>query len=197
MCVALIGITGRLRSSHKRKIILAGGLFATSAALVYFDARGIAQLNGKLAMVYELARLTMCFLLGGLYRELEGKLPLKLFAVFGLVLLAFVATRTSFFVPIANIATAYAALWLAFVPDGKWIEWTRAAPDYSYGIYIYAFPIQQALIASLPSASILSLFLLAFGITLVAAALSWHLVEKPALGYKHLGLPPEKWSSLN
>jgi hypothetical protein len=29
----------------------------------------------------------------------------------------------------------------------------RNAPDYSFGLYIYAFPVQQGLITSIPSAS--------------------------------------------
>ena len=186
VCVAVIGMTGRFKSLQRRRIFLGGGLLITSTTLFYLDTRGIAQLNGKIAMAYELARLAMCFLLGGLYRELEGKLPLKLVAVLGLALLAMLAARTPLFVPIANVATAYAAVWFAFVPNGKWIRWTRVAPDYSYGIYIYAFPIQQALIASLPDASIVALLFPAFGITFVVAASSWHLVEKPALAHKHL-----------
>lgn len=58
--------------------------------------------------------------------------------------------------------------------------------DYSYGIYIYAFPIQQCVVwlggASLPC-SYLSCSFLSFGITLMFAIASWFLVEKPAMDY--------------
>lgn len=56
--------------------------------------------------------------------------------------------------------------------------------DYSYGIYIYAFPIQQCVVwlggASLPCAY-LSCSVISFGITLLFAIASWFLVEKPAM----------------
>lgn len=57
--------------------------------------------------------------------------------------------------------------------------------DFSYGIYIYAFPIQQTLVQLLGTAlSPLQLFLMAVPLALACAFLSWHLVEKPALALK-------------
>jgi peptidoglycan/LPS O-acetylase OafA/YrhL len=53
--------------------------------------------------------------------------------------------------------------------------------DFSYGIYIYAFPVQQALVHfGLARNVFLNLFYLT-AITFVFAVLSWILVEKPAL----------------
>lgn len=58
--------------------------------------------------------------------------------------------------------------------------------DYSYGIYVYAFPIQQ-IVSQMGQqhqwswGTVLVLSLLS---TTVAAALSWHYVEKPALRMK-------------
>ena len=56
--------------------------------------------------------------------------------------------------------------------------------DYSYGVYIYAFPIQQSLLALWPNLRPLQLLGLALPITLAVAALSWHFVEQPALRAK-------------
>jgi peptidoglycan/LPS O-acetylase OafA/YrhL len=56
--------------------------------------------------------------------------------------------------------------------------------DYSYGVYIYAFPIQQTLIVLMPDISPALLTVLAVAITLPLAAASWWLVEKPALTRK-------------
>ncbi|MCK1607122.1 acyltransferase [Bradyrhizobium sp. 166] len=186
VCVAAIGMTGLLSAPRRRIGFLVACILTSSLALILLDIRGIHPSEGKLAMAYELARLTMCFQLGGLYSELQHKLPLKFVVVVGLLAVMIASLGTPCFAPIANVTIAYAAIWLAFVPDGKWIAWTRSAPDYSYGTYIYAFPIQQALIAAMPAISPLSTFALGFGMTLVPAALSWHLVERPALAYKQL-----------
>ena len=59
-----------------------------------------------------------------------------------------------------------------------------ATGDYSYGIYIYAFPIQQSVVYLLPGISIGPFLAVCTGLTLVAAILSWHLVEKRALAFK-------------
>lgn len=57
--------------------------------------------------------------------------------------------------------------------------------DFSYGMYLFAFPIQQLLVQHFGSAlTPLRLFLAAFPLTLLCAAVSWHLVEAPSLTLK-------------
>ena len=55
--------------------------------------------------------------------------------------------------------------------------------DFSYGVYVYAFPIQQMLANSAWSKSLpmLPFFLLAVAGTLLLAIPSWFLIERPAL----------------
>jgi peptidoglycan/LPS O-acetylase OafA/YrhL len=55
--------------------------------------------------------------------------------------------------------------------------------DYSYGTYLYGFPLQQSLIAA-GIADPWLLFATAAGLTLGCAALSWHAVERPCLALK-------------
>ncbi len=56
--------------------------------------------------------------------------------------------------------------------------------DFSYGMYIYAFPVQQYLVYRDPGMLWWQNLLLAFPITLALAALSWHLVERRCLKFK-------------
>ena len=58
------------------------------------------------------------------------------------------------------------------------------ARDYSYGIYIYAFPVQQTLVSFWPQMPLPAYLLSTLAITVALAALSWHFVEKPALKLK-------------
>ena len=61
--------------------------------------------------------------------------------------------------------------------------------DYSYGMYLYGFPIQQAISFFLPGARIWYLNLaLSLIVTGCFAAFSWHLVEKPILGRKKVAV---------
>jgi len=87
------------------------------------------------------------------------------------------------YVPVLSLAFALLAFWIAFVPSPLLGRLSRA-PDYSYGIYIYAFPIQQVLLATLPPLTPALHGVIAFVLVLIPASLSWHFVEKPALRLK-------------
>jgi len=58
--------------------------------------------------------------------------------------------------------------------------------DYSYGIYLFGFPIQQTLIYFLPTEYRNGLIILTLGLplTLIFAMISWRFVERPALRLK-------------
>lgn len=53
--------------------------------------------------------------------------------------------------------------------------------DYSYGVYLYAYPLQQMLIKKLPGLSIPIHFVLSMVLVTGVAMISWHFVEKPIL----------------
>ena len=65
--------------------------------------------------------------------------------------------------------------------------------DYSYGIYLYGFPITQAFVATFPSLQYnrTAVMIGAGSLTFAFAAFSWHVIEKQALSAKrHL---PKTW----
>lgn len=83
------------------------------------------------------------------------------------------------------LALPYLVFYLAFLPGrlnhfGRW-------GDFSYGVYIFAYPVQQTLVWALGVETPMWLLVaLCFACTLPLAWLSWHFVEKPALRWKHL-----------
>jgi peptidoglycan/LPS O-acetylase OafA/YrhL len=111
-----------------------------------------------------------------------------------------------FFVPMAAIAAASAALiwkqnalalW-CLVPvlsvwfgRAAWPVCTSAGKygDFSYGIYLWAWPMQQIVVEYVgPDAPIWSQLMASLGLTWAAAALSWFCVERFALRIKPSGL---------
>ena len=73
---------------------------------------------------------------------------------------------------------------LAFgLAKSRWLG-RMANYDYSYGIYIYAFPVQQTVVYIWPDMHLGLYLAITSSLTLGLAALSWHWVEGPALRHK-------------
>ncbi len=104
--------------------------------------------------------------------------------VVGMVCLSIVANQAIFFT-LYMFSITYILFYLAYVPAGGIRQYNQLG-DYSYGVYIYAFLIQQSIEALLPGISPLSMFLLATPLALLFAVASWHLIEQRALALKGL-----------
>ena len=98
-------------------------------------------------------------------------------------LLLFSAFNKDSFYITYYLTLPYITLYLAYVPSGQIRKFNKYG-DYSYGIYIYAFPIQQSLAQIIPKISVSLMTLLTFILTIILAALSWHLIENRFLKFK-------------
>jgi peptidoglycan/LPS O-acetylase OafA/YrhL len=78
---------------------------------------------------------------------------------------------------------AYVVLVAAYHPLLQWPLFNRAG-DYSYGLYVYSFPLQQTLMQRFPGLEPAGLFALSLPLGIAVAAVSWHAIEKPALALK-------------
>lgn len=108
-------------------------------------------------------------------RAPAGWLPLLL------VIAAALALRATPLWPLAyGLALAYASLLLGHA-RADWLLGYNRLGDYSYGAYIYAFPVQQTASWAFPGLSVGEMILISLPVTLVLAVLSWHLIESPAL----------------
>jgi len=125
-------------------------------------------------------RLLACFLGGATIAVCEGRLPhgtpLRWLAASGIVSTAILGQ--GFVVALSLGATLL--LWDA-LHDTADRPATRST-DLSYGVYLYAFPIQQLIVSqAVGSISAIALTLLALPCTYGMAWLSWRFVEAPAL----------------
>ncbi len=156
-------------------------LYAT--AYVATGVPGIVEmLPAKAAL---LRMLSYPFVIGMAFHVLEDRVRLSWLGVGALALLAAALRQTPLFEPAFVAAIAYGTFVLAYLPGGAARRY-NAVGDYSYGMYVYAFPVQQAAVAlwgpMSPSANIA----VAFPVTLLFAIASWYLVEKPALDRRHV-----------
>jgi peptidoglycan/LPS O-acetylase OafA/YrhL len=111
----------------------------------------------------------------------RDRLALSVWAVLGLGAVWLALRTTAVATPALIAWVAYAVAWLAYVPAGRMRGYNRLG-DYSYGIYIYAFPIQGLVAWMFGTIGPGWHILLAAIPTVLLSVASWHLVEKPALG---------------
>ncbi|MGO8738767.1 acyltransferase family protein [Rhodoblastus sp.] len=127
---------------------------------------------------------TFMFFYGAALQMWRSRVNLSYFR--GAALLAALATArlsSDAILPVYLVTLGPLVLHAAYLLGGPIRAYNRVG-DYSYGVYIYAFPIQQALIALIPGLSLILLNIYASALTLCCAVLSWHFLEKPALDWK-------------
>jgi peptidoglycan/LPS O-acetylase OafA/YrhL len=124
------------------------------------------------------------FLYGTTLYLWRDKIPVRpgiLFAALGCLMLA--AFNPSAFFVAYVVCLAPLVLHLVYLPKGR-IRSFNTFGDFSYGVYIYAFPIQQTLALLFPGMPLLAMVALSASATLGVAALSWTLIEQRALALK-------------
>lgn len=98
-----------------------------------------------------------------------------------LVVLAILSNINGSYFLLWSLALAYGCIVFAYAPK---IPLPRWVGDYSYGIYLYGFPIQQLIAHFLPDAGPYEMFVIATPLAWIAGAISWKLVEQPFLKLK-------------
>lgn len=155
-----------------------------AALLVACGLAVTALLLGPSHPRYALCDLGVYFWMGALLYLARDWLPLRWPVAAALVALGAVFAFRPLFHVVAWIAIPYVVLLVSLrrLPGAAL---TRKFGDFSYGIYIYAFPVQQVIVwrggATLSNAQ--NLLRVVF-FTFMLAAASWHWIEAPALKLK-------------
>ena len=189
--VILLGISGVLRSN----ILLIALFIITITVGVLFSVYGWI-LGGKILGVifgYPVywARLLPMYIAGIVAYRLRGHLLLNRYWILSACVLLVAAARLPHGWPLLfPVVGAYLVLVIAYTPAIRLHGWNRFG-DFSYGTYLYAFPVQQLIVhwAGHPLAP-WRLFCMAAPTTICCAALSWHGVEKWFLMKSHRPATP-------
>lgn len=152
--------------------------FALVAALYVLTAHIYALPIGVVPKLF------FMFFSGAAFYVLRKHIALNpwLFGIFAMGLFVAAGNKDAFFF-VYILVIAYVLFYLAYVPSGPIRQYNKLG-DYSYGIYIYAFPVQQSIAALIPGVTVPQMIALSAVITLTLAVLSWHLLEKRALRHK-------------
>ena len=187
MGVLVIGLFGVLQ--RRGAMVAAVGLYLVFWAIGEFsDVTLPSKIEG-------LRRLSMPFAIGVIFYVWKANLPLSVWVLGGLCAVTFGLRDTAAYDLLLIISLSYGTFWLAYIPKGVVRGYNRIG-DYSYGIYIYAFPMQGAAVWAFGSMSPLENMLIAFPLTLLPSILSWHLLEEPALGLRKVMAAKLKWRQI-
>jgi peptidoglycan/LPS O-acetylase OafA/YrhL len=181
---ALLVALGVLRLAGVGRGVLRALVLATAcAATVGHAANEGWALTQRFELVQGL-RLTALFFTGGALRLLAAAVPLHgAVAAAALLALAVVMRAGGAWLGLYPALLGYAVLWFALVPGGPLRAW-RKRGDWSYGLYLWQFPVQQCLMGLFPGLGPAGLIATALPATLVLAIASWRFVEAPALARK-------------
>lgn len=173
--VLAAGLVGLLRNRGVA-LMLAGGLFAGVVGLDTLVPGGGKGTQTAL-------RLPFLFAAGAALWLWRERVPATPWIAAALVGLAALASPTPAYAGCLFAAQAYGVIWLALSPGlaGKALD---LRSDLSYGVYLYGWPIQQALKQLFPGSGSLALLGPALLLTLAVALASWRVAERPALALK-------------
>lgn len=134
------------------------------------------------------------FAIGMLLYRARRIVPLSIVLIGSLGLLLWLSASSVFYSTIFVVFVVYSVFYLAYVPKGLlWFNSERIG-DVSYGVYIYAFTIQQLVIYLVPHIGFTAYISLVTAIVLPLAYLSWHCIEKPCMAIgKTFGLALSGW----
>ncbi|MGX6741259.1 acyltransferase family protein [Streptomyces peucetius] len=197
--VALLAVTGALTRARRVVVLIAavlGWLVVRQAMdFSYWAGFDDSSYYKSVVLVPAMGRfdpdvvvhLGFAFALGALIELYRERIPVSdvLGVASALVLLA--SLRFGYLYTVGLPAFAYLLVWLAIRLPAPFRR-IGARHDYSYGIYIYGFVVQQALaVLGLARYGFWAYLAMSVAGTLIAAVLSWHLVERPAMRFKDLG----------
>ena len=180
---ALMGLAGAFR--YRFAILISFAIcMALHAGQIYF---GLALPSGGMSAVFcdpgPWPRLAAFFLSGVLFHLYVDCIPhsarLAWIALAGIVFSA--ADQFQMLPLVLPICGTYLLFYVAYLPIPR-LDRFASRGDFSYGLYLYAFPIQQWLVHRYgDSLTPITLFLAAFPLTILLAAISWRCVESPFL----------------
>ena len=179
----LFGVSGLF--SRKWAVTAVAALtFGLYVYCIYFAPAPHVFLNMELRMS---ADVTAYFFAGAALYFWWPQIP-RLHGAYAMMIFAIGVALGGFNLPVVfHLVLPLLIMSMAFHPTARLSKFGGTG-DYSYGIYIYAYPITQTIMYLFgQSITLPGLMLLSTAATLLCAFLSWHFIEKPSLALKPAG----------
>jgi len=153
------------------------------AGLVVFGIYKSVSLDSITTGPFSGRLLVACFLVGNFFYLNRSWIPHNRMLGAGSIAVALVCVSYPRLTFLSPLPIVYATAFLGLLNPRKLR--VLSTGDYSYGIFLYGFPIQQAVVASglFPRNGFANL-IVAYPFIVMVAVCSWHLCEKRVLGLK-------------
>lgn len=188
LALLLLGIAGVMRRRWL-VLVVAVLLWLLTTAKTLLPGLNDAYFDTFLGTVAP--RLLLMFAVGATLYVFADVLPMHpLFVGAALLLLLAALSSGLDYRMLGGPAWAFLLLWLGVTLPTR----IGSTTDISYGVYIYAFPIQQSLaVTGVAAIGWLGSAALAMVLTLPLAFLSWFLIERPAMRWKSVAGLKGRW----
>ncbi len=134
-------------------------------------------------VLYPFTHYTACFLIGNLYYYFRNHITIRNYWL-PIILTAWWPILHSPFPNLIDFILIPALTLFLSASKTRWIHTITPKSDLSYGLYVWAYPIEQLVVNYLQPENLTIRFFLVLLFTIPLAFLSWNLVEKPALKLK-------------
>lgn len=204
--IALLAVTTLLRRAPW--LLVVGGLvgysslvrdFVSQPSPVYASGEDVGLMHHGLAGPFPLigayewryvAILGFLFAVGAAANRYAHRIPVHGLLALAALALCYGTARVGGFFVFGLPAFAYVVFYVA-VAAPRFLHGVGVGRDYSYGIYIYGWPIQIMLLSfGTGFAGPWWFFGQSIIVTAFFAVASWHLVERPAMSLKNIGRRP-------
>ena len=184
LAVMVLGLVGMLQSRGRATCTLLVALVCAVAWGQHVNLFQATVVSAALPLYYA------AFICGALVFQWRAQLPTSVLLAASVLIamwalpphaITTVLCTAALSLLVVNLARRLARHW----PEGQ------GSVDLSYGIYLYAFPIQQFLVQTFPQDNGWANFAKALPLCLACAGLSWYFIERPIKAWRS-GRPPAR-----
>lgn len=178
MMYSALLILGALRVFGRTAVML----IPLGLVLIHFHIAPVLEIESD--MLRKTTRLGMFFFSGAALYMFRDRLPWNWKVALGMLAVTLLSARTEWWLYFHVLTLPYLTIYVAHLSIPSLSRFGRHG-DFSYGIYIFSFPLQQLLMHWFGTQiSFLTFVAVSLAGSIALAVLSWHLIESPALRLK-------------
>lgn len=180
-CYLVLAVVGALRITRSKSLFTVIVLGVCAVILTHPEWMNVLELPSNKEAISPI----LFFCVGSLLATWKDHVSVNLETAAGLAIATFLFRATPAYQFLYEAAIFAAAIWWTTQPSALSL---RLPGDFSYGVYLIGWPTQQIVHLVFPHVGARGNWMISIPLAIAFGALSWYLIEKPAMGLgKKLG----------